>query len=108
MLWYWAWATDGHTASWFANAGGLELALSPSNKKTVQAITANASDVTGTYLERMSLTYSAINNSKLALLLITGIEKRSVFQLATARHSNLPIRTAIDALGKRLIVLWAP
>ncbi len=99
---------DGHTASWFPQAGGLELALSPSNKKIVQAITANPSDVTGAYLERMSITRSALNKCKLVLLLITGMEKYDVFQMALTKQPNLPVRAALDALGDRLIVLWAP
>ena len=99
---------DGHTASWFPEAGGLELALSMRNTKTIQAITANPSDVTGQYLERMTLTCSALNNCKLAILLVTGTEKRSVLQMAIGGRSNLPVRAAIDALGDRLIVLWAP
>ena len=99
---------DGHTASWFPQAGGLELALSSNNEKIVQAITANPSDVTGPYLERMSITRSALNNCKLALLLITGMGKYDVFQMALAKQSSLPVRAALDALGGRLIVLWAP
>lgn len=97
---------DGHTASWFPKSSGLERALTSNN--SVEAITAKPSDVTGHYLDRMTLTRSAVGKCKLALLLIAGAEKRRVFESAFAPHSPLPIRAAIDALGDRLIVLWAP
>ncbi len=98
--------SDGHTASWFPKSQGLERALNANN--LVQAITAKPSDVTGTYLDRMTLTCSAVSKCKLALLLITGAEKRKVFEMALKPNSSLPIRAAIDALGDKLIVLWAP
>jgi len=99
---------DGHTASWFPGAEGLPQALDPKNKNLVQAITAKPSDVTGAYLQRMSLTRSAVENCTLALLLITGAQKKKVFMQALEDpKSPLPIRTAIDALGERLIVLSA-
>ena len=100
---------DGHTASWFPQASGLDDALSATNKNLVQAITAKPSAVTGSYLERITLTRGALGTSTLALLLITGAEKRNVFKAAANDpQSRLPIRAAIDALGDRLIVLWAP
>ncbi len=98
--------TDGHTASWFPQSTGLEQALSSTN--IVQAVTAKPSAVTGAYLERMTLTRDAVSQSKLALLLITGEPKRRVFEAALEPKSDAPIRAAIEALGERLIVLWAP
>ena len=99
---------DGHTASWFPEAAGLNEAVSMTNKNIVQAITANQSDVTGTYLDRMTLTLTAIASSKCALLLLTGRDKRAVFESALSNtHSALPIRHAIDALAGRLTVLYA-
>ncbi len=102
--------TDGHTASWFPQSDGLEQALSSTD--IVQAVTAKPSAVTGDYLERMTLTRDAVSRSKLALLLITGEQKRRVFEAAlepkSPPSSHAPIRAAVDALGERLIVLWAP
>lgn len=99
---------DGHTASWFPDAQGLAPALDPANANLVQAVTAHKSDVTGEYLDRMTLTLSAIATARRAVLLITGAEKRAVFDTAlNDPQSSLPIRRAIDALGERLIVLYA-
>ena len=100
---------DGHTASWFPDANGLAKALDMDNKNLVQAMTANPSPTTGAYLERMTLTRSALANCKLALLLITGADKQQILaQALEDKQSPLPIRAALDVLGERLIVLSAP
>lgn len=99
---------DGHTASWFPDAQGLDAALDRGNVNLVQAVTAHKSDVTGEYLDRMTLTLSAIATTRRAVLLITGTDKHAVFDSAlNDPHSNSPIRRAIEALGDRLIVLYA-
>jgi len=100
---------DGHTASWFPDADGLAQALDMDNENLVQAVTAKPSPTTGAYLERMTLTRSALANCKLALLLITGADKQEILAKALAdKQSSLPIRAALDVLGERLIVLSAP
>lgn len=96
--------TDGHTASWFPGSKGLEPAIDPNTTKIVQAVTAKPSEVTGAYLQRMTMTRHAIGNCHLALLLITGEKKQTVLQSAL-KGENLPIRQAIEALGDRLMVL---
>jgi len=99
---------DGHTASWFPNAAGLSQSLDTNNSNRVQAVTAIRSDVTGDYLNRMTLTLSAIAQSKMALLLLTGQQKRDVFERAcNDSQADLPIKYAINALGDRLTVLYA-
>lgn len=95
---------DGHTASWFPKAEGLEAALSLDNTNMVQAITAPQTQVTGAYLDRMTLTRHALDTCDFALLLITGTEKQKVFKAALA-GDDYPIRSAIDTLGERLHVL---
>ena len=72
--------TDGHICSWFPNSQGLDKAVDPKNKRYVQAITANKSKITGDYLDRMTLTLSALNKCKAVLLLISGDEKKRVFE----------------------------
>lgn len=100
---------DGHTASWFPDADGLSQAIDTRNKNCVQAITAKKSNVTGEYLERMTLTRSAINQSNLVILLISGPEKLAVFEEAASNAASPhPVRAAIDALGGRLTVLYTP
>ncbi|MFP3374668.1 6-phosphogluconolactonase, partial [Pseudomonas sp. SIMBA_068] len=73
---------DGHTASLFPHADGLENGLTTT--QTVCAINAIQSDVTGSITERMTLTLHAIANSKVVKLLISGEEKLAVYKQAKA------------------------
>ncbi len=71
---------DGHTASWFPAAKGLSSALFSSAICT--AILARRTEVTGSQTERMTLTLSAILNTKRLVLFIEGSEKLAVFNQA--------------------------
>ena len=98
---------DGHVASWFPGAGGLDLATSKQNKKMVQAIIASQSETAGGLAERMTLTRHGLNLCRSAVLLIIGDEKRSLFESAAAdAASPLPVRLVLDDFGPRLTVLW--
>lgn len=84
--------TDGHVCSWFPQSQGLGSAVDPKNKHLVQAICAKKSPVTGDYLERMTLTLSALKKCKSVLLLISGNEKRDVIERAFESTSDdLPV-----------------
>lgn len=84
--------TDGHICSWFPQSVGLNRAVDPNNKNRVQAIGAKKSIVTGDYLERMTLTLSALSTCTSILLLITGDEKRNVIKRAFENNNtDLPI-----------------
>ena len=104
---------DGHTASWFPDASGLDQALNMDSGMTTAPITAQASDVTGPYLDRMTLTLPAIANANAALLLLTGEDKARVFKHAKRDAENrhpapsYPITHAISALGDHLTILYA-
>lgn len=90
---------DGHTLSWFADAKGLGAATDPGNLLSVAAINAPKTEVTGEITERMTLTYPAVANARHILLLLTGDEKRSVFERREAGHPvHLMRRAAGDAL----------
>lgn len=98
--------TDGHVCSWFPQSYGLDAAIDPVNKNVVQAITANKSKVTGDYLERMTLTLSALKQCRSVLLLITGAEKREVLETAmNNQSSNLPVAHLLKL--KNLTILHA-
>lgn len=100
--------TDGHVCSWFPEANGLDAALNPANDNRVQAIIALPSKVTGPYLERMTLTLSALAKCDAVLLLITGEEKKAVLRAAlNDPASPLPVRYLIDAVGDRLTIMSA-
>lgn len=96
---------DGHTLSWFPGADGLDRAMDTANDTPVAAITARPSPVTGDHLQRMTLTASAVRRARRALLLITGKEKRAVFE---NRSDELPVHRLDALLGERLSVYWAP
>jgi 6-phosphogluconolactonase len=100
--------TDGHTASWFPDCAGLERALAERGPR-LAAITAKPSDVTGDYLDRMTLTLGAISGAKVIVLLIVGKEKRAAFDkaLCDGPVSEMPVR-AILAARPDLRVCWAP
>lgn len=101
--------TDGHVCSWFPKAKGLEPALNPANDFPVQAITAQKTNVTGDYLQRMSLTYSAIAACRAVILLITGAEKKAVIDSVLAGEaSHLPVAHLLALKPNQLSILYTP
>lgn len=97
---------DGHTASLFPGAEGLEQAFDPARSEVCAALTANKSDVTGNELDRMSLTASAIMAAPHVVLMITGEAKKQRLEEAISTESDLPI--ARLARLKPFDVYWAP
>lgn len=96
---------DGHTASWFPGATGLDEAMSRESPHTVAGIDATGAPVAGDMPYRMTLTARAIAGARFAILYITGEEKRAVLE---DRAANLPIHHAERILGSRLKEVWAP
>lgn len=97
---------DGHTASFFPDAKGLEEALDPANKDLCCALTAHKSEVTGEEVDRMSITASAIMSAKHVVLMITGEEKKRVLEEALEPSSNLPVGRL--ARLAPFDIYWAP
>lgn len=102
--------SDGHTASFFPHAHGLAEALDLNNENLCAAITAHQSEVTGTAVERMTLTMSGLLRSRSLLLLITGEEKLNVLRQAQAGTdvSEMPVRAVLQQQQVPLTVYWAP
>lgn len=98
--------SDGHTASFFPDAEGLDLALDPENPRTCVALRALRSEVTGNELDRMSITASAIGKARHVVLMITGDEKRAVLERALQVDHHLPIARLAEAVA--ITVYWAP
>ncbi len=96
---------DAHTLSWFADADGLQNALDLKSDRMVISLTAPQTRVTGPYTSRITLTRPAIAAARQIILLITGEEKRTVFETAT---QDTPIAHMIEAAGERLTTYWAP
>ncbi|ESP90888.1 MULTISPECIES: 6-phosphogluconolactonase [Pseudoalteromonas] len=99
---------DGHTASLFPHAEGLDAALE--TEQLVCAINANESEVTGSITERMSLTLAGIANTQHAILLISGEEKRAMYEQAKQQGSELdiPLRAVLGLPDLKLSVFWCP
>ncbi|CCQ11728.1 6-phosphogluconolactonase [Pseudoalteromonas luteoviolacea B = ATCC 29581] len=99
---------DGHTASLFPHAEGLDEALSSSS--ITAPINAIESEVTGSITERMSLSLAGIAATKHAVLLISGEEKRAVYQRAkeTGEVADMPLRAVLQHPQLNLTVFWAP
>ena len=98
---------DAHTASLFPQANGLPEALEPNGPNLCAAITAHESDVTGTLVERMSLTLHGILRAKQIVVILTGDEKLAVYREALTSTDFLrhPI-AAVLAQRSVPVSLW--
>ncbi|MFN3312469.1 MAG: 6-phosphogluconolactonase [Hyphomonas sp.] len=100
--------SDGHTASWFPGAAGLEAAFDPEGA-IVAAIDASNSPLAGDEPLRITLTSAPVCSAKTGILLLFGEDKRAVLDQALAGDERtFPVRRAIDGLGARLSIIWAP
>lgn len=102
--------SDGHTASLFPFAEGLESALNPDSVELCAAITAKQSEVTGAVTNRMTLSLAGLLRSKSLLLLITGDEKLSVLRKAQSgtNVNEMPIRAVLQQQQVPVSIYWAP
>lgn len=102
--------SDGHTASLFPRAQGLDESLNPDSAQLCAAIIAKRSEVTGAITERMTLTLAGLLRSKILVLLITGDEKLAVLRAAQAGSDvkDMPIRAVLQQQSVPVIVYWAP
>lgn len=101
--------SDGHTASWFPHAQGLDLALAASGPR-VADLTAVSSEVTGPLVERISLTRAALAGAGALFLLLTGTQKHAVWRAALGPGpvEDMPVRALIRDPDARLYAHWAP
>lgn len=101
---------DGHTASLFPAAAGLEQALALDNSALCAAIQARRSEVTGEFTERMSLTVSGLLQSKHLHVLITGEQKLAVYRraLSCSDHQLMPVSALLQQQQVAVSVYWAP
>lgn len=102
--------SDGHTASLFPHAQGLDAALNPDSDSLCAAIIAKQSEVTGAIVERMTLSLAGLLRSKTLVLLITGDEKLAVLRAAQAGTDvkDMPIRAVLQQQRVPVAIYWAP
>lgn len=94
---------DAHTLSWFKGGRGYEAAISPDSTSVVAAVEAIKSEVTGPNLLRMTLTQPCVAYARNILLLITGAEKKAVFESAP---EDAPVSIMKRAAGDSLTVFY--
>jgi len=99
---------DGHTASLFPDADGLQPALASNGP--CAAIHARASAVTGAHLQRMTLTPRALLECHYIFLLFTGVDKRAVYEkaLTTQDQTQLPVSIFLQQDSVPVHVYWCP
>ncbi len=102
--------SDGHTASLFPKALGLEKALDPTGQACCAAITAIPSDTTSGLCERMTLTVPSLLNCRSLNLLITGTRKQTTLTQAKEGSDvmEMPIRSFLHQQKTPLHIYWTP
>ena len=92
--------TDGHTASFFPDAGNLDALLDPGSQRTVLPVHAPSAEE-----PRLTLTLARIAEAGLVALHIEGAEKREVLERALGGEPRLPIRAVFDQ--RPVEIFWA-
>lgn len=100
---------DGHFASLFAGAAGLEHALALDNPAAATVIVPDPLPVAGAHA-RISLTLARLLRSRLLLLVISGADKRAVLQGAQreADPGKLPVAALLHNPLRSVEVHWSP
>lgn len=98
---------DGHTASWFPHARGLDEALAPDGA-AIAAIEARPSAVTGDHLQRMTLTRATLARAGRLLLMMRGADKRAALEAALGAGdvAEMPVRALLRAGNLPLDIHW--
>lgn len=94
---------DGHTASYFPDAAGLDALLDPMASEPVAVVEAASAGE-----PRLTLTMPVLLSADRVALHIEGEDKRAVLEAALAGRGKLPIRRVIEALPRPVEVYWAP
>jgi len=101
---------DGHTASLFPHAEGLNKALLPTSDRLTAAINAKPSPVTGPNTERLTLTLAGLLKCERLIILLTGEDKLAVFDQAMKPGpvADMPIRALLHQEKVPVELYWAP
>ena len=94
---------DGHTASFFPDAQGLEVLLDPASARIVMPVHAESAGE-----PRLTLTLAPLIDAGLLAVHIEGAEKRAVLEAAIASEKALPIRTVLERAPRAAEIYWAP
>ena len=94
---------DGHTASFFPDAGNLEDLLDPASRRIVLPVHAASGGE-----PRLTLSMARIISAGFVALHIEGEDKRTAFDGAMGPGPKKPIRRVIEAAPRPIEVFWAP
>ncbi|WP_224544201.1 6-phosphogluconolactonase [Mesorhizobium sp. CA16] len=94
---------DGHTASFFPDAGNLEELLDPASQRIVLPVHAASGGE-----PRLTLSMARIVAAGFVALHIEGEDKRAAFNGAMDPGAKKPIRRVIEAAPRPIEVFWAP
>jgi 6-phosphogluconolactonase len=95
---------DGHVASLIPGADGLAAAMAPDSGRFCRGLNEAIGDPP---LPRITLTLAALLQSKAILILISGAEKRQVFNQALA-GADLPVGALLTQTRVPVRVFWTP
>jgi len=100
---------DGHIASLFPDCKEIGKALDLNNKELCTSIDASGCPVAGDFPERMSLTLSAIINSQLIILLVTGEKKLDVINAAIEKYQPTvyPVSALLHQQNAPVEIYWS-
>ncbi|MDX8527838.1 6-phosphogluconolactonase [Mesorhizobium sp. MSK_1335] len=94
---------DGHTASFFSDAGNLGELLDPASRRIVLPVHAASGGE-----PRLTLSMARIVAAGFVALHIEGDDKRTAFDGAMGSGAKKPIRRVIEAAPRPIEVFWAP
>ena len=94
--------TDGHTASFFPDADGLDALLDPAADRLLMPVHAKSA-----LEERLTLTMQPIISAGLLALHVEGPEKRATLDRALGAGDRLPIRAVLDSAQRPVQIFWA-
>ncbi|MGF1454774.1 MAG: 6-phosphogluconolactonase [Alphaproteobacteria bacterium] len=100
---------DGHVASLFPRADGVEAALDPAGPDTVCAIVPDPLPDNAPFA-RISLTAGALFDARAVILMVTGADKKTVLETATAAKAPpcaLPVRAVLEQDRAPLTIFWS-
>lgn len=99
---------DGHTASWFPNAKGREAAMAADNKARFAYVDAAGCAGAGAFTDRITLTLSAVMDSRSIVLFIPGEAKSTLFASVSVETISSAPAAALKLAGARLAVFSGP
>ncbi|SFQ01909.1 6-phosphogluconolactonase [Mesorhizobium sp. NFR06] len=94
---------DGHTASFFPDAGDLDELLDPASQRIVLPVHAASGGE-----PRLTLSMARIIAAGCIALHIEGEDKRAAFNDAMGAGAKKPIRRVLEAAPRPIEVFWAP